>query len=450
VDDDGVGMSRACAILLVVLALVACVRSTATDPPAVARAATSQTPTAPIQARPGERGVVPDLPLAQPAWPALNEEPELGVMMMRGQTVRVRLLLPHRTPEGGNLPAGIVDITASGSGFRVAGHSIAGPQADLVATGSGNRFSVDGVTCSGRLRLAKVGSAVEVIEMVGLETWLAGVLPAEMQSRWPIEALAAQAIVARSYAAARWQNRKGQAWTILRGTADIAYDGAVEPTIEVATAIARTRGELLIFGGQAIMARFHACSGGRTEDSAALWPDALLPDKRTPLARFSRPVDDPASVEGARGLKMTRTHQQWRAAITVDELSERLGTWSRAGSSRPRIGTVKAVAIAKRTPSGRVAQVSITHRLAGSERSDEMNGLDFRLAVGANQLRSLWWEKVAMASSRGGQLVVEGRGFGHGVGLPQVSAWFLAQDGVRGEDIVSRYFPGATLAKMWK
>ncbi len=371
-------------------------------------------------------------------------------MLQRGATLRVRLLLPHRLADGRELPAGSIDIAAAGAGFRIAGRVVAESRCELTAVGAGRTFSLDGITCSGRLRLARSRDTVEAIEVVGLETWLAGVLPAEMNPRWPVEALAAQAIVARSYAAARWQARSGESWHLLRGTADVAYDGIGTPSAEVADAIARTRGELLIHAGQAILARFHACSGGRTEDSAALWPDATLLDGRTMLARFMRQVDDPASVEGARGLGWTRTHQQWRAAFRLDELSDRLGAWSRADRNRPRIGAVRAVAIASTTTSGRVARVTVTHTGASGERSDELSAFEFRLAVGANQLRSLWWEKAVMASARGGQFVVEGRGFGHGVGLPQVSAWSLAKDGVSGEDIVARYYPGTTLARMWR
>ncbi len=85
-------------------------------------------------------------------------------------------------------------------------------------------------------------------------------------------------------------------------------------------------------------------------------------------------------------------------------------------------------------------------RLLGDDR---LGSTEFRLAVGAVKLRSLWWEKSAMASARGGQWVVEGRGFGHGVGLPQVSAWWLANDGAQAADIVARYYPDATLARIW-
>jgi SpoIID/LytB domain protein len=434
-------ISRLLTVLLVVLSLVACVRASAA-PVAVAA------PARPVQA------VVPprDAPAAvAPAWPALTREPELGIRIMRGSSVRVRLLVAHRTEAGVEFPAGTYDAGLQGASIRFGSRDMPGPRVALRATTpAAQTFLVDGVRCSGRLLLAQANREIDVIEQVGLETWLVGVLPAEMSPTWPVEALAAQAIVARSYAAARWQARAGQDWHLVRGTADVAYDGAAAASPAVLAAIERTRGELLIHDGQAILARFHACSGGRTEDSAALWPDAKLLDGRTPLANFMRPVDDPASVEGARGLGWTRTHQQWRAALGTADITEALRGWAAKDRSRPRFGAVRAVRIASTLPSGRVGRVTVVHQTAGGERSDDIDAKDFRLIVGANKLRSLWWEKAVMVSAKGGQLVVEGRGFGHGIGLPQVSAWYLANDGVRGEDIVARYYPGATLAKVWR
>jgi SpoIID/LytB domain protein len=417
-----------------------------------------RTPAAAPAPTPGPGAARPPLPPAEPgpaptaqgpAWPAIVGEPELAVMVQRGPSLHIRLLVAHRLPGGGELPAGGLDLAAAGDGVRVGGRSLTAP-IDLEPVGaSGATFSADGARFGGRLRLARRGNAVEVIERVPLERWLAGVLPAEMDAGWPVEALGAQAIVARSYAVARWQARPGESWHLLRGTADVAYDGFVAPSSAVAAAIAATRGRLLVHDGMAVLARFHAASGGRTEDSDALWPGATLVDGRTPLERFSAAVEDPASVEGARALGWTRTHQQWRAAFTTAELSESLATWSR-GAGRPRIGSVVAVAIAARQPSDRVARVTVTHRLGGSERRDEIDAREFRLAVGANRLRSLWWEKAVMAEARGGQLVVEGRGFGHGVGLSQVGAWWLARDGRDAAEIVRRYFPGAALVRLWR
>lgn len=429
---------------VVALTITACVRAGGETAPAPAPAAAPPLPP-PVQA-PASR---PTAAAAAPAWPAIEREPELAVMILRAASPRVRVIRPLRLPGGGEIPAGTHAIAVSGDGFRIGGRFVPGPQPDLRADGAGDTFAIDGVTLGGGLRLARRGEQVEVIELVGMEAWLAGVLPAEMHPRWPVEALGAQAIVARSYAAARWQARQGQAWHLLRGTADIAYDGAVPPSSEVAAAIRETRGQLLVHGGQAILARFHACSGGRTEDSEALWPGATLIDGRTPLAQYMHRVEDPASVEGARGLNWTRTHQQWRTALTLAELSEKLGAWSKADRRRPAIGQVGAIAIGSTTPSGRVATVRVTHRNP-AERTDTIDANEFRLAVGAVKLRSLWWEKSAMASARGGQWVVEGRGFGHGVGLPQVSAWWLANDGAQAADIVARYYPDATLARIWR
>jgi len=435
-------ISRCLAVLLVGLSLVACVRASATPVAAPAFVRPPAPPVAPRETPPAA---------AAPAWPALTSEPEMGVRIVRGSNVRIRLLVAHRTSSGAELSAGTYDASIQGGSIRFGSRDLPGPRASLVpVTPAAQTFQADGVRCSGKLLLSLAGRELDVIEQVGLETWLVGVLPAEMLPTWPVEALAAQAIVARSYAAARWQARAGQDWHVVRGTADVAYDGAEPASAGVTAAINRTRGELLIHGGQAILARFHACSGGRTEDSAALWPDATLIDGQTPLARFMRPVDDPASVEGARGLGWTRTHQQWRAALSTADITESLRGWAAKDRSRPRFGEVRAVRIASTLPSGRVGRVSVVHRASGGERSDELDAKDFRLIVGANKLRSLWWEKAVMVAAKGGQLVVEGRGFGHGIGLPQVSAWYLANDGVRGEDIVTRFYPGATLAKVWR
>lgn len=434
----------ACALVLV---LAACARGTADAPapalapavpPARVAAAAPRTPAAP----------------AAPRYPAIEREPELGVLLLRGSEVSVRLLQACQLPDGGELAAGALSIRAAGDGFAIAGRRIAGPQAVLTPRADGPTLAIGAGRAAerfaGRIVLARDRGEVLVIERIGLEAWLPGVLTAEMNPNWPVEALAAQAIVARSYAAARWQARQGEPWQLMRGTADIAYDGAVEGSAAIADAVRRTRGLLLVHGGQAILARFHACSGGRTEDSSALWPDATLADGTTPLAPYTIGVDDPASAAGARALGWTATHQDWKAAIPLAEITRALKAWAAEVPSRPRIGEVKGVRIAATRPSGRVERVEIVHRGPGGERSDAIDAQEFRLAVGANRLRSLWWERCTAASAGGGKLVIEGHGFGHGVGLPQVSAWQLASQGMKGEDIVQRFYAAATLARLWR
>lgn len=385
-----------------------------------------------------------------PRWPALDREPLLAVLLARSARLELRLLVPHRLPDGAVLPAGpLTAVPAGDGGIAIAGRVVSAP-CELAPLAEGPAFAHGGAAFAGRARLAREGGQLLLVEAVPLEQWLLGVLPAEMGPQWPEEALAAQAIVARSYAAARWQARAGQSWHLLRGTADVAYDGAVPPSAAVARAVARTRGLLLMHQGQAVLARFHACSGGRTEDSEALWPGATLVDGRTPLARFMPARADPDSEAGAAGLGWTATHQRWRAVLPLALLSERLAAWSAADARRPAIGSVRQIAVAERHPSGRVARVAVLHRRDGRERRDLIPAHDFRLAVGANRLRSLWWERVAASEAKGGSVVIEGRGFGHGVGLSQVSAWAMARRGLAAEDIVAYYFPTAELARRWR
>jgi SpoIID/LytB domain protein len=119
---------------------------------------------------------------------------------------------------------------------------------------------------AGDLVLRAAAGAVEVIERVPMEAYLAGVVGAEMNPKWPRQALAAQAIVARSYAAARWMERQAEPWQLhWHFGVDMAYHGWKPENAGVAEAIAPTRGELLVYRGFPVLALFHASSGGRTE-----------------------------------------------------------------------------------------------------------------------------------------------------------------------------------------
>lgn len=417
---------------------------------AAACARTPARPTAAPWAPPPPPPLAPAPPPPAAPWPELTAEPLLRVLLARAPQLTLRLLVPHRAADGRQWPAGELAVAAEGENeLRVGGQPLSAPL-ELEPLAEGPTFAWEGAHFAGRLRLARVGPTVALIEVVPLERWLVGVLPVEMHPRWPVEALAAQAIAARSYAAARWQARRDAPWHLVRGTVDVAYGGALPPSPAVAEAVQRTRGQLLVYQGQAILARFHACSGGRTEDSAALWPGATLVDGRTPLAQFMPTREDPDSARGAAGLGWTATHQQWRAVLPLSTIAERLARWSAARPQRPRFGELRQVRIAERQPSGRVARLTIVHRRDGRELHDTMSAQDFRLAVGPTQIRSLWWERLAASAAQGGSLVIEGRGYGHGVGLPQVSAWELARRGMRAEDIIARYYPGATLARLWR
>ena len=404
----------------------------------------------------GQEGAAPPprsggaAPTPPPARPRLDREPTVGVLLLDGPRVSVTLRGPGEAG-GRRFPPGATAIEAAGGRIRMAGIDLGPGPVDvrIAPDANGARFACTAVapiapfkrevlTLGGDLRLALHGGEVQVIELVPLERYLAGVLTVEMSPSYPAAALQAQAIAARSYAASRWLDRAARPWQLhWHFSRDMAYAGLGAPKREVAVReVAATRGRILRSGGQPILALFSAASGGRSEAAANLFPGIAG-------AATMRTVDDPASAAGARGLRLDGTHLEWSARLTLAELTSALQGWSREERGRPRIGSVTAIRIGSRHgDSGRVAEVEVSHRLDGRRTTTAIPGGEFRMAVGPGEVRSTWWTRID-ALRDGAQ--IRGRGFGHGVGLSQVGAWQMARDGRSAERIVAEYFPGAEL-----
>jgi stage II sporulation protein D len=88
----------------------------------------------------------------------------------------------------------------------------------------------------------------------------------------------------------------------------------------------------------------------------------------------------------------------------------------------------------------------VSFEVVAGGRPRVVNAHRFRLQLGASVLRSTWIESAEVA---GGNLVVRGRGWGHGVGLCQMGAKGMAESGHTVEHIVSRYYPGAQVMRLW-
>jgi peptidoglycan hydrolase-like amidase len=406
-----------------------------------------------------------ELPASAPArtLPALDHEPLLRVLIARAPRVRIDVDAPTRLEAewtSTEVGPGTVTIEATREGWRLAGGARAAPGVGMLASGGRPIFSLEATPRFGaprRLRLAGDlvvrldRDAVEVVELVRMEDYLASVVAAEMNPRWPRAALAAQAIVARSYAAARWMERQGEPWQLhWHFGVDMAYHGWSADLAAVAGAIAPTRGEVLVYAGLPVLALFHASSGGRTEAFERVKPGVRGADGRTPIAPAMPVVDDPAALPGAAGLGLAASHGRWKLDLPLPEVTRALQAWSREGPGRPALGLVEGVSILERhADSGRVARVSVRHRMDGETRFTALDAADVRMALGPVRVRSLWWERCVIASREPGYLVLEGRGFGHGCGLSQVSAWHLAREGASPEAIVARFYAGARIERRY-
>jgi stage II sporulation protein D len=126
-------------------------------------------------------------------------------------------------------------------------------------------LAVDGKQYRGRLLISTDGKKLEVVDVVALENYLKGVVPAEMPSAWPPEALKAQAVAARSYALANLH--KGQDFDLYSDTRDQVYGGVAAESPPATAALAATKGQVVLWNGKVADTLFFSTSGGRTNSA---------------------------------------------------------------------------------------------------------------------------------------------------------------------------------------
>ncbi len=400
--------------------------------------------------------------------PTLDREPLIGVLLATGPSVSLTLLQPGTIEANGqrfSLPAGDVVFTAASAGLKsnltgkanlgmdvaIRVRASAGRDARFTALldppfGKPTRLTFAG---SPEIHLDRASRKALLVERVGMETYLAGVMASEVNPAWPLESLKAQAVVARSYAADRYLQNLANSWQLhWHYTVDMAYGGLKPVPARTATALEQTRGQIITYHGLPVPALFHACSGGRTESAQHFRADLKGADGVTDMTVVMPSVDDPAAIPGAEALGMSATHLDWHGELPLAKVSAGLQQWAKDHPlDRLSFGTVETVRMHSRYPdSGRLATVVVRHIDGHHETDTEMSAADFRLAVGPAVIRSTAWTSC---QAHGGTLVIEGHGFGHGVGLSQVSAYQMARTGSGADDILALFYPGAKLVKSW-
>jgi stage II sporulation protein D len=255
------------------------------------------------------------------------------------------------------------------------------------------------------------GQTVTVIEEVGVEDYLEGVLPHEMDPDWPLEALKAQAVVARSFAYANMGKFKKDGFDLTADTRSQMYKGVTGVNDNVRRAVKETRGEVLGWHGELLRVYYHACCGGRTENAAEAWggdPKATPP----PL----RGVKDPWCAASP--------HMRWTAYFAWQDIMSAI-------EERRRLpGPLKSLKIGRRDVAGYVRDF-----VARSGRNDlTVKAGDLRGALGAGDLKSIRISRL-IVKKKGLEFV--GAGSGHGVGLCQWGARIQAEKGRKYEQILS-------------
>ncbi len=187
---------------------------------------------------------------------------------------------------------------AAGKTKTLAGKHVVGPALKLLPQGAKKRVAMKPPLIflpgeeplrfdrryRGAIQVDRVGRRLRAINVVGLEQYLYGVVPAEVPDDWATEVLKAQAVAARSYALAT--RKTGGAFDLFPDVRSQVYRGVDEEEDSTNGAVDETAGEVLTYGGRIITTYFHSTSGGRTANVQDVWPGS----RPTP---YLAAVDDP-------------------------------------------------------------------------------------------------------------------------------------------------------------
>jgi stage II sporulation protein D (peptidoglycan lytic transglycosylase) len=306
--------------------------------------------------------------------------------------------------------AGTVRATAGASGIEADGRRAASFRLQ-----SDRPMRLNGREYAGTLDLVRNGEGLVVVDELPLEDYLAGVLRAEIGDRWPPEALRAQAIVSRTYAAYQRRLNAAKPYHIMASTAHQQFVGRVAPSSPVWDAVRETTGQVLRWEGQLFPAFYHTDSGGYTEDPRLVFAAGNMPALRPVHCEFS--TGSP--------------HYAWTLDVKLADVGEILRR------NDVGVGPVRRIEIAERTPSLRASIVAVY----GARGSVRLRGNDFRRLIGYDTLKST----LFAVAVDGDTAHFAGRGYGHGVGLSQWGAKGMAEQGYSARQILEFYYRGATL-----
>jgi stage II sporulation protein D len=273
---------------------------------------------------------------------------------------------------------------------------------------------INGRRFRGNIELIKKDAGFLAVNHIDLEDYVKGILYHEASHYWPEEALRAQAIVSRSYAVYQMHESKSKDYDVTSDIYSQVYGGSASERFRTNRAVDKTKGLILTYQGRAIPTYFHATCAGHTEDASMLWNINIPPLK---------------GVEC--GFCKESPHFNWHYVLALGEIRQKLVD---AGY---KISGIKDIVILGKDNSGRITDLNII----SANKDLKISAKDFRNIIGPNIIRSTNFTVSVVKDDA----VFEGFGWGHGVGLCQWGAYFMAKQGLTAEVILKYYYPGTNV-----
>ena len=358
-------------------------------------------------------------------------------------------------------------------------------------------FSYSNTKYKGSLTLLNASSGLNVVNTVDIENYLLGVLASEMGSTMPLETLKAQAVASRSYALCNLN--PSSSYDIGVTTANQLYGGystaTASSTNRINQAVSQTRGEILYYMAngkkEIVPAYYHTNSGGYTENIVDMWNASANP--------CLIGVESPADTYALKAGSGPAASYQWQVTYTASEIEEAMNDYLKSQGKSQNFGTYQGIKLyrtgsnGKELVSGRVTKMEVIgsgttitflkdsairgafnlksslftingeqglsiRSVVGTAQNDKFSSL--RVINGSNnivEINSSSQEFYALSkdgickmiksdsqsgSSYSGDIVFNGKGYGHGLGMSQWGAIGMGNDGASYTEILSHYYNG--------
>jgi stage II sporulation protein D len=264
----------------------------------------------------------------------------------------------------------------------------------------------------GYLVLEKSGKKMNVINVLGIEGYIKGVLAKEVNYDWHAEALKAQAVISRTYAISNLNRHSAQGFDLCSTTHCQVFGGLGAETKKTNQAVSETNGEVLTYQGKTAQTVFHAACGGHTEDPKYIWGWK----------------ESPPYLKGVKCRYCGNSrYAKWSQVLDENFVRNKL-----------KIGKIKNIKIKGKTSFGAAKQLDITH----SNGKCVLNAYEFRLHVDAWRIKSHFFNSIKIKNDK---IYFNGKGWGHKAGLCQCGAKGMAEEGKTYSTILSHFYPGTKI-----
>jgi len=363
-------------------------------------------------------------------------------------------LIPPVTVAVGAARITVSDVSGSFTGAEL---KLAPQQGGLL------RFRNVGYRGIMHLRVSSQGGVL-LLNVVELEDYLRGVVPAEVPALWPPEAVKAQAVAARTYAVQRASARKNSPYDVTNDVSDQVYPGVAREHPASDAAIAATAGMVITHNGEPIIAYFHACSGGHTRDGPQPYLVGVESPENSPYDAWKleytlgelggildkggfavgslRDVQTVPAPEVRDGFRVVFAGSRARVELTPSQTRSLLGV-DTLRSPRFRVELVGGEAEGLSE-----LQHWMRTKLVSAEEETEVKVRGCVVTNGRKARRLTGTHYVLVRVQQVEKVRFAGGGYGHGLGMSQYGAKYMAEHGADWREIIHHYYSDVEISDL--